>query len=162
MSLASETRATVRDEPVLYDALAAGVANYAAVARELDVEGDIDAITAALGRFAEELHTPIETESEATVRMKSGLEPVDEDDAEVLHVGGRGYTAGTGSFTGVFATGDLGARALERALGRLRSHDVTIEAAGVTDGTLLIVVGRRDGADAVRLLEGLYTVGQNV
>jgi hypothetical protein len=155
MSLASETRAAVREEPVLYDALAAGVANYAAVARELDVEGDTEAITAALGRFAEELPDPAETDGAGTVRMKSGLEPVEHDDGELLRVGGQGYAAGTGSFTGVLATGDLGARTLERALGRLRSHGVGVEAAGVTDGTLLVVVSRRDGPDAVRLVEGL-------
>jgi hypothetical protein len=156
MSLASETRDAVRDRPFLYDALAAGVVNYAAVARELDVEGDAEAITAALRRFAGELPDPVETGREATVRMKRGLEPRDGmDDAEVLlRVGEHGYVSGTGSFTGVLATGDLGARTLERALGRLRSHDVEVTAAGVAGGALLVVVGRRDGADAVRLIEG--------
>jgi hypothetical protein len=157
MSLASETRDAVRARPFLYDALAAGVVNYAALARELDVEGDAEAITAALRRFAEELPDPAEAGSEATVRMKSGLERLGDADGGdgLLRVGEQGYGAGAGSLTGVLATGDLGAGALERALGRLRSHDVTVEAAGVADGTLLVVVGRRDGPDAVRLIEGL-------
>jgi hypothetical protein len=157
MSLASETRDAVRARPFLRDALAAGVVNYAALARELDLEGDTEAITAALRRFAEELPDPTAPGSETTVRMKSGLEPIDgaDDDAGLLRVGEYGYAAGTGSFTGVLATGDLGAGALERALGRLRSHGVGVEAAGVAGGTLLVVVGRRDGADAVRLIEGV-------
>jgi hypothetical protein len=161
MSLASETRDAVRDRPFMYDALAAGVVNYAALAREIDVEGDAEAITAALRRFAEDLPDPAGAGSEVTVRMKSGLEPLDDaDDTEgLLSVGDRGYASGTGSLTGVLATGDPGARALERALGRLRSHDVAVAAAGVASGTLLIVVGRRDGADAVRLIEEAIASG---
>jgi hypothetical protein len=58
MSLASETRDAVRARPFLHDALAAGVVNYAAAARALDIGGDVDAITAALRRFAEELSDP--------------------------------------------------------------------------------------------------------
>jgi hypothetical protein len=88
--------------------------------------------------------------------MKSGLDPTDGGTAngeELLRVGDRGYAAGTGSLTAVLATGDPGPRTLERALGRLRTHDVDVEAAGVANGTLLIVVARRDGADAVRLVE---------
>lgn len=161
MTLASKTREAVRDRPFLYDALAAGVVNYAAVARELDVEGDAEAITAALRRFAGELPDPVETDREATVRMKRGLEPRDGvSDAEVLlRVGERCYAAGTGSFTGVLATGDLSARALEPALGRLRSHDIEVTAAGVVDRALLVVVGRRDGADALRLIEAAIASG---
>lgn len=164
MSLASETRDAVRARPFLYDALAAGVVNYAAAARELDVDGETDAITAALRRFAGELTDPgAGSGSEAgeiTVRMNSGLEPAGgegegTDGDGLLRVGDAGYDAGTGAFTGVLATGDLDARALERALGALRTHGVDVEAAGVAGGTLLLVVARRDGADAVRLVEEL-------
>jgi hypothetical protein len=162
MSLASETRDAVRARPFLHDALAAGVVNYAAAARELDVDGDDEAITAALRRFAEELPEPDRgTDDGPTVRMKSGLEPVDgggvdgggADGGGLLRVGDGGYAAGAGSLTGVLATGDLGARALERALGRLRGHGIDVEAAGVAGGALLVVVGRRDGPGAVRLVE---------
>jgi len=153
MSLAAETRDAVRARPFLYDALAAGVVNYAAAARDLDVDGETDAITAALRRFAAELSAPPSDGGDATVRMKSGLEPVEE--GGLLRVGERGYDAGTGSLTGILATGDLDARALERALGALRTHDVDVEAAGVAGGAILVVVGRREGADAVRLIEEL-------
>jgi hypothetical protein len=153
MSLASETREAVRARPFLHDALATGVVNYAAAARELAVDGDTDAITAALRRFAEELPEPDHADTGVTVRMKSGLDPVDE--GGLLRVGEGGYAAGTGPFTGVLATGEVDARALERALGRLRTHDIGVEAAGVAGGTLVVVVDRRDGADAVRLIEGL-------
>ena len=152
MSLASETRDAVRARPFLYDALAAGVVNYAAAARALDVAGETEAITAALRRFAEEISDPGRgADDDPTVRMKSGLEPVEE--GGLLCVGEQGYAAGTGSLTGVVATGDLGPRALEAALGTLRTNGIGAEAAGVTPGTLLIVVSRRDGADAVRLIE---------
>jgi hypothetical protein len=154
MSLASETRDAVRARPFLHDALAAGVVNYAAAARSLDVDGDTDAITAALRRFSAEISDPDdEADGDPTVRMKSGLEPVEE--GELLRVGDRGYAAGTGSLTGVLASGDLGASELERALGALRIHGVDVEAGGFACGTLLIVVDRHDGADAVRLIEAV-------
>jgi hypothetical protein len=155
MSLASETRDAVRARPFLYDALAAGVVNYAAAARELDVDGDVDAITAALRRFAEELPESDPGAGDATVRMKSGLDPIGAEGDALFRVGEQGYAAGTGSLTGVLAAGDLGVRALERALGALRTHGIDVAAAGVAGGTLLVVVDRRAGADAVRLIEGL-------
>jgi len=48
MSVAERTRAAVREEPFLHDALRAGVVNYRAAARYLDV-GDEDAVRAVEG-----------------------------------------------------------------------------------------------------------------
>ena len=54
MSLASDTRDAVRRRSFLHAALAAGVVNYTAAARYLDV-GEEEAVVAALRRYAEEL-----------------------------------------------------------------------------------------------------------
>ena len=49
MTVAERTRAAVRAEPFVYEALRAGVLNYTAAARYLDV-GDESAVSAALRR----------------------------------------------------------------------------------------------------------------
>ncbi|MFB6174041.1 MAG: hypothetical protein ABEI39_05300 [Halobacteriales archaeon] len=150
MSLAAETRAEVRERPFLLAALRAGVVNYAAAARELDVADDEAAVATALRRFAEDLPERSPGERSATVTMRSGLAPADDG---VLSVGGAGFAAENGEHTGLLATGDVDARALEFVLGRLRAEGIGVAAAGVADGSLLVVVGRRDGADALRIVE---------
>ncbi|MDX1748043.1 MAG: hypothetical protein R3324_19085, partial [Halobacteriales archaeon] len=60
MSLAEDTRQAVRRRPWLLTALQAGVVNYAAAARSLDIGADLDAVATALRRFAERL-PPFET-----------------------------------------------------------------------------------------------------
>lgn len=151
MSLAADTRAAVRAEPFLFDALRAGVVNYAGLARDLDLEGDDDAIAAALRRFAEELDPPDPPERSVRVRMESGLAPAER--SPLFVVGGLGYEVGGGDRTGVIASGELDPAALERVLGLLRVNDVAVDAAGVTDETLLVVVPRRDGPEALRTIE---------
>lgn len=151
MSLAAETRDAVRDVPFLLDALRAGIVNYAAAARVLDVADDTDAVATALRRFAEDL-PPIEPEaSDARVTMHGNLEQGVEDG--LLQVGDATFGAGDGRLTGVLAVGDVDAAVLERALSLLRTHGVDVDAAGVGGGALVVVVGRRDGATAVRLVE---------
>ncbi|MDS0259223.1 hypothetical protein NDI56_07435 [Haloarcula sp. S1CR25-12] len=157
MSLAAATRDAVRERPFLYDALRAGVVNYTAAARQLGVEGDTDAVATALRRFAEELPDGPAHDSEARVSMRSGLGRSGDGDA-LLSVGDARFTDGTGSLTGVVASGDLSPAALGDVLGRLRAADIAVEAAGVGDGTLVVVVKRRGGPDAVRVVEG--TVGR--
>lgn len=150
VSLAAETREAVRKRPFLLDALRAGVVNYAAAARTLDVGDDEEAVATALRRFAEDLPALDEAARGAAVTMRSGLEP--SDDGE-LAVGENGYAVGDGAHTGLLATGDVDARALEHVLARLRAGDVPVEAAGVAGDALVIVVERRDGADALRRVE---------
>jgi len=152
MSLAAATRDAVRERPFLYDALRAGVVNYTAAARLLDVEGDTDAVATALRRFADELAEAPTHESEARVSMQSGLGRVEDNDA-LLVVGDTRMGAGAGSLTGIVASGDVSAPALGDVLGRLRAADITVEAAGVGDETLVVVVERRDGPDALRVVE---------
>lgn len=153
MSLAAETRDAVRSRPFMYDALRAGVLNYAAAARALDVDGDTEAIAAALARFEGELPEPGPDgrESDPTVRMESGLEKSDRE--ALFHLAGTGYASGGGPFVAVLATRDVGARALETALGVLRTAELPVEAAGIAGGALLVVVERGDGPDALRTIE---------
>ncbi|OYR76268.1 hypothetical protein DJ71_18170, partial [Halorubrum sp. E3] len=81
MSLAAETREAVRAHPFVRDALRAGLVNHSAAATWLaeraDLDGDPDAIAAALRRFREDLPA-YETESRtASVTMRSGVGVVD-------------------------------------------------------------------------------------
>lgn len=152
MSLAAATRDAVRERPFLYDALRAGVVNYTAAARALDIDGDTDAVATALRRFAEELPDDPAHAAEARVSMRSGLGRVENGDA-LLAVGTSRFGEGAGSLTGIVASGDLEPAALADALGRLRAAEVAVEAAGVGDETLVVVVERRDGPDALRVVE---------
>jgi hypothetical protein len=156
MSLAAATREAVRERPFLYDALRAGVVNYTAAARTLDIDGEEEAIATALRRFAEELDDNPAHESDGRVSMESGLgrvESADAASAAVLAVGDAAFAEGAGSLTGIVAAGDLSPEALADVLGRLRAADVSVEAAGVTDDALVVVVSRRAGPDALRVVE---------
>lgn len=151
MSLAAETRDAVRDRPFLLEALRAGVVNYAAAARTLDLDAEEDAVATALRRFADDLSPPERVGRSARVTMQSGLGPATDD--PVLAVGGHGFSPDRGSLTGVLATGAVDANALGDALARCRARDVPVTAAGVADDALCVIVARRDGAAAVRLVE---------
>ncbi|ERJ05267.1 hypothetical protein HLRTI_002779, partial [Halorhabdus tiamatea SARL4B] len=145
-----------RARPFVYEGLRAGVINYSAAARLLDV-GDEEAVAAALRRYADELPDRDLSDGSARVTMHSGLGVQDsESDGAVeglLTVGETTYVQDAGSLTGVAATGDVDARSLARVLGRLDAEGVAVAAAGVADGRLLIVVERRDGPDVVRFVE---------
>ncbi|UPV73838.1 hypothetical protein M0R89_14990 [Halorussus limi] len=160
MSLAEETRAAARRRPFLLAALRAGVVNYTAAARSLsgDIDGDADSIATALRRFAESLPDR-ETESRsARVSMESGLGEVETDEDALLSVGGTRLAPGEGSLTGVLAEGDADASALEHVLGRLDADGVAVRAAGFAGEGLLVVVERRDGPDALRIVEDALDV----
>lgn len=193
MSLAADTREAVRERPVLYDALRAGIVNYTAAADTLDVEGDADAIATALRRFARSLSTEADgradgdaaddvdsdvtdpTDSDAdsdgatpTVRMRSGLDRVDVDDL-VVAVGGRGLrVADSGGdsdsalassvsrstrLTAIDARGPVGPAQLSTVLQRLRIADVPVQAAGVDERAMVVVVPQRTGVSALRIVE---------
>jgi hypothetical protein len=158
MTLAADTRRAVRRNPFVFEALRAGVLNYTAAARFLDV-GDLDPVAAALRRYAEELSDHKQVAHDARVTMRSGLGAVemDETDGEteaLLAVGGCALVPNTGSLTGVLATGEVDARALAQVLDRLAVESIPVEAAGVAGEALVVVVSRRDGPGAVRTVEG--------
>ncbi|WP_336037463.1 DUF7523 family protein [Halobacterium yunchengense] len=150
MSQASATRSAVDGHPFLRRALRAGVVNHAAAARFIDVDGDEDAVAAALRRYGEDLAPLGAADRDASVSMQSGLGPSDDG---VLVVAGRGYAPGEGRLTALLATGDVDARALAVVLDRLHVAGVDPDAAGVAGDTLAVVVDRRDGADALRVVE---------
>lgn len=170
MSVAERARAAVRARPSLHDALRAGVVNHAALAAELDVDGDPEAVAAALRRYAATLDAPGREERSTRVTMHSGVGPAgragdasapaeaDEaggaraDSRPLLVVGGTALRS-DGSLTAVRASGDVDGPALAAVLARLRVEGVDVEAAGVGGDSLLVAVARRDGPDALRLVE---------
>lgn len=157
MSVAGETREAVRARPFLLTALRAGVVNYSATAALLEVDGDREAVATALRRFAEELPVYDPESRQATVRMRSGVGriPAASETEPLLSVGDAGFSpdAGSGRLTAVVANGAVDADALASVLGRLSAEGTTVEAAGAADESLVVVVGRRDGAGAVRAVE---------
>ncbi|SEV91077.1 DUF7523 family protein [Halobacterium jilantaiense] len=152
MTLAGETRAAVDDHPFLRRALRAGVVNHAAAARFLDIDGDEEAVAAAVRRYAEDLPAFTTEDAGARVSMESGLSRVEGGDEGLLAVGDEAFSANGGDLTALVAAGDVDTRALAVALERLHVAGVDPVAAGVAD-SLAVVVERRDGADALRLLE---------
>ncbi|WP_459825736.1 DUF7523 family protein [Halorubrum luteum] len=161
MSLAADTREAVRARPFLLAALRAGVVNYSAaaawLAEDAGLDGDIEAAATALRRFRDELPAYDTDDRTATVTMQSGVGMADVDtvettDAPTLTVAGASLVP-EGDGTAVVATGDVDAAALAAVLERLSAVGVTVRAAGVARGALLVVVDRRDGANAVRTVE---------
>lgn len=181
MSLAADTREAAKARPFLLEALRAGVVNHSAAAAWLadeaglggDGDADTGAIATALRRFREELPAYETVERTASVSMRSGVEVVDvaadaadggrsgdastADDTSadadpLLRVGGATVVSG-GRETAVLATGEVDVGALAAVLRRLDTAGVAVAAAGVAGDALVVVVGRRDGATAVRVAE---------
>jgi hypothetical protein len=170
MSLAADTREAARARPFVLDALRAGVLNHSAAAAWLADEADLggadadtDAIATALRRFREDLPPYATDDRAASVSMRSGVGVVEGagDGLEngdgggatpLLSVGGAAVVP-EGRDTAIVATGDVDAGALATVLRRLGAADVDVAAAGVAGEALVVVVGRRDGATAVRLVE---------
>lgn len=164
MSLAEETRAAVRRRPFLVDALRVGVLNYTAAARfladKLDRDADLDAIATALRRFSESLGEYETEDRRASVSMKSGLGEIEVGEGEksassdaLFSIGGTAFAPGEGSLTGILASGEVDATTLASTLSRLAAAEIEVLAAGVAGDSMLVVVERRDGPDAVRLVE---------
>lgn len=157
MSLAAETRAAVEEYPFLVDALSAGVCNFTAVARFLDVDGDVDAVATALRRYAEN-RPPIETTDQAVrVTMQSGIEPVEQPAEALIRVGETRLGPGNGELTAIVASGDVDATGLTAAIRRCELDGVEVRSAAFDTGSAaILVVARRDGANALRILESAF------
>jgi hypothetical protein len=157
MSLASETRHAVDEQPFLVAALRAGVVNYTAAARYLDVDGEIDAVATAIRRYAEEMPAHETEARDVRVRMESGITavPADATHPEIafLSIGGTSFRPDDGDLTAIIATGDVDTAALVNVLQRLSIADVTPVAAGANEETMMLVVGRSEGANALRTVE---------
>lgn len=178
MTVAERTREAVRERPFLHDALAAGVVNYTAAARSLDV-GEEETVAAALRRYARELEDE-RPPGDARVRMYRGIRQVETDDnanpadlhaaadpedpadpeipddppkSGLLAVGGTGFHRDEGSLTAVLATGTVSAWHLRRVLGRCGTRDVDVVAAGMNDSALILVTDRAAGPTVLRIVE---------
>jgi len=152
VTLAADTRQAVRRHPFLHDALRAGVVNYSAAARFLDIDGETDAVVAALRRYAEDLPPLDRPAGSARVSMQRGLGEGDPTDA-LLVVGDRALVPDRGSLTALVARGEFETEALGPVLGRLVTADVSVVAAAGADGTAVVVVESRAGPDALRAVE---------
>lgn len=169
MTVAERTREAVRAHPFLYHALRAGIVNYTAAARFLDVRaaagggadrnGD-EAVAVALRRYAQALPGYERHARGVRVEMRSGLDTVDapdeSPDTTLLSVGDVALAPDDGSLTGIIARGEVGPESLADALDRLRVEDISVEAAAAGNGHLVVVVGRRDGPAALRLVEDTF------
>ncbi|AGB15977.1 hypothetical protein Halru_1364 [Halovivax ruber XH-70] len=157
MSLAAATRDAVDEYPFLVDALRAGICNYTAAARFLDVDGEVDAVATALRRYGEAL-TEYETASrDVRVTMESGIEPVEEPDAALLQVGEIALGPGRGDQTAIVATGEIDASGVAGAMARCRVDGIDLDAVSFVAGsTAAFVVSRRDGANALRGIENSF------
>jgi len=155
MSLAERTRAAALGHPFLVDALRAGVANYSAAARFLDVDGDPDAVATALRRFADDLPDRDAASRDVRVRMQRGVGAVDDARAEdaLLAVAGTAFGESAGSETAVLATGDVDLHVARAALDALAVADVAVDAAAFDADALVVVVAGRASADALRAVE---------
>ncbi len=153
MSVAAETREAVRERPFLLEALRAGVVNFTAAARYLDV-GDQEAVAAALRRFAGELpaYEHPATDRAVQVSMESGFGRGEPADALVV-VGDTALVPDAGSLTALLARGDVSPAIFRRMLGRLAQGDVEVVGAALGEDLCCVVVPRRDGPDALRLVE---------
>ena len=158
-SLAARTREAVRERPFLHDGLRAGVINYTAAARYLDVDGEIEAVATALRRYADEFDDPPPIGADARVSMESGVGRIQREDAgdseSLLSVAGDCFASGSGSLTAILTVGDVDPGLLARVLGRLALESVEIEAAGMAGNSLVVIVGRRAGVDALRAVESV-------
>ena len=166
MSLASETRAASREHPFLLAGLRAGVINYTAAARFLDV-GEPEAVAAALRRFADEQPAYTSPNRSVRVTIESGIEATDNPTDEatdnptnaVLTVGDAGFGRGTGSLVAVVATGDVDPPVVSAVLERLAEAGVELQAAGFSGDSLVIVVDRNAGHRVIRVLESTFAAG---
>jgi hypothetical protein len=155
MSLAERTREKANGHPFLVEGLRTGVVNYTAAARYLDVEGDVDAVATALRRYADDLDPIDRREYDVRVTMHRGVGSAAAADGNpaLLAIDGASIVADAGSDTAILATGDVGPVALAHVLDRLTIEAVTPVAAGVGTEALAVVVRRRDGPDALRIVE---------
>lgn len=152
-SLAERTREAVRAHPFLFDGLRAGVLNYTATARFLDVDGDDDAVATALRRYAEDLDSYRRESADAQVTMQRRVGISDAPDPDVLLTLGDVGVEPDGPYTAISASGDVPAGALGAVCHRLRANGIAVRAAAGVDGRLTVVVDNDAAVDALRRIE---------
>ncbi|MCL9812929.1 DUF7523 family protein [Natranaeroarchaeum aerophilus] len=153
MSLAEQTRAAVREQPFLFDALRADVLNYTAAARFLEIDGDEEAIATALRRYGEELESYDEEPVRATVTMQRRVGITEAPDPDALLRLGEVGVEPDGPYTAISASGDVPPGALGSVCQRLQAAGIELAAAAGVDGELTLVVDNDDAANALRIVE---------
>ena len=132
MSLAASTRRKVKNSPYLYDALRAGIVNYSAAARMLDLEGEDTAISVSLQRLSKDL-SPLEISSvDANITISS-----DEIKQRMK----------------ILIEGDVDAKILSHLILVCHMNDIHVREASIGNGKINIMVGWKDGPNSLRLIE---------
>jgi hypothetical protein len=146
-SIAARTRRAVDRSPFLREALRAGVLNYTAAARRLDVEAAPDAVASALRRYEAEL--PPREAAHGTVRVRMDGDPA----APILSVAGEdGAVEGQ---TALLLSGALDAGAFGRAVAALQAASLSVSGAGYVADQGVILVPDADGSAALRVVESV-------
>lgn len=151
MNTAAMAREAMRAHPFLHQALRAGVLNYTAAARYLDLE-DVEAGAAALRRLHADLSAPDRAPGDFRVRIDSTLGPVPAAEA-LLTVGDTAVGRGSGVWAGVLAEGAISSAAVGAILQRAAIEGIEPVAVGYDDCHLVLVVERDDGPRAIRIVE---------
>lgn len=159
MSIAAATRNAVDREPFLRLAIRAGVVNYSAAARYLDV-GDPDAVAAALRRLAEELPPVERTDPACRIRVRRGARIVEHEDDAVLRVGEMGVAVDDGELAVLIVVGELTAAIVGSMLYSLAATDIDVPAAGWAGEQLVIACPSNDAVAALRTIEEVRAPGR--
>lgn len=155
MSIAERTREAVDRHPFLVEALRAGVVNFTAAARFLDI-GDTDAVAAALRRYADELPERDHSEGSIRLRMTTGIGRTTGGDEPLIRIGDRGFVPETGELTAIVAEGDIDAGTVATALWRLAVDGTPIEALASDSERLFVVTERSAGSRVLRVVESAF------
>lgn len=144
-SIAAETRRAIDERPSFRKALRAGVLNYTAAARLLDVEGDTGAVASALRRYEAELPEFTAPDRSVRVRMERAVS------ADTLTIFESRPAAAEP--TAIALEGDLDATLFARVLSSLSAGDLPVVGAGQVDDQGIVLVDGTDASQALRLVE---------
>ena len=156
MSIAERTRDAVDQRPFLVEALRAGVVNYTAAARYLDI-GETDAVAAALRRYAKELPAEPPTSGDVRLRMITGIGHSSADDDAVLTIGSSAFVPEDGDLTAVVAEGDITTSQAAAILSRLALDETAIDGMAADHERLILVTDRRAAPSVLRVVEQTVT-----
>jgi hypothetical protein len=127
--------------------------NATAVATWLDLTGDTAAVAAAVRRYGADLDPLVVDAPSVTVRMRSGIGHGEAADDRVLEVLGSSIGASGDGLTALVCTGEVDPPVLAACIDRLTAGSIIVDAAGMIEQTAVIVVPRRDGPAALRMIE---------
>ena len=161
MTIAEVTREATRRHPWLIEALRAGVVNFAAAARFLDV-GDDEAVAAALRRFADDLPALDVDRPNVRIRMRRDVDRADLAADDLLPATSADGEGEPSSLTALIVRGDVAPGHVAVVLTRLEQAGIHVSAVAAADSRATIAVPRADGARALRMVESTVTTGPAV